>query len=194
MIFGLKFKSILCLNDNHMKTIALISAIILTISVSCKKVQDLLRFNMNHSVEFVIPGNGIIGNVLSIVSPDITTNSEETFSSEGTRGDLVKEIKLRKASITAIDPPNQNFRFIKSIKVFISFTDGSNERLIAYKDNVPEDIGSYLEMDIDENLLLDAYIKQDKFKLRTEYVQRGVAPNNTTVRCDMTFRVTADPL
>jgi hypothetical protein len=44
------------------------------------------------------------------------------------------------------------------------------------------------------NARLDKYIKADKYKIRTQVTLKETLTKDVTVKADMRFRVTADPL
>lgn len=161
--------------------------------LSCKKIKDLLRFDIDYSTEFTIPGNqNILTNLIAIFSPEVSANTEETFKKEGTSVNLVKEIRIKRVKLTITNPAGQTFQFLKSITVYIAKADGSEAKKIAYKD-VPTTVGNTLDLDVDNSILLDAYIKADKFKIKTEYTIRDTNPD-TKVKTDLTFNVLADPI
>lgn len=161
----------------------------------CKKIKDLLRFDIDYSTSFTIPGNQTIlsGLLPPIFSPEVSANSEQTFKNEGTSANLVKEIKIKKVVLTITSPNGQTFQFLKSVTVYIAKGDGSAVKKIAFKNPVPNNVGNSLELDVDNSVLLDEYIKADKFKIKTEYEIKGTNPT-TDVRADLVFNVLADPL
>ena len=161
----------------------------------CKKVKDLLRFDLSYATAFTIPGNQSIINTLlpPIFSPTVSANSEQTFKNEGTSANLVKEIKMKKVMLTITSPSGQTFQFLKSITVYIAKGDGSSPKRIAYKTEVPSNVGNTLTLDVDQSVLLDEYIKADQFKLKTEYTIKGTNPD-VDVNADLVFNVLADPL
>lgn len=175
-----------------------ILSILLVVSLGlwgCKKIKDLLRFDIDYSTTFTIPGNQTIlsGLLPPIFSPEVSANSEQTFKNEGTSANLVKEIKIKKVVLTITSPNGQTFQFLKSVTVYISKADGSGAKKIAYKTPVPSNAGNTLELDVDNSILIDEYIKADKFKIKTECEIRGTNPT-TDVRADLVFNVLADPL
>jgi alanine dehydrogenase len=128
---------------------------------------------------------------VEIPTPDITTNSDEEFSNNGTRSDLVKEVYLSNLVLSIKSPEDKTFSFLKSIHIYIR-TNDSDEVELAYKDNVNSD-AKFINLDLTHERL-DKYIKADSYKLRTEVSTRETLTQDVTIVVDMSFKVTADPL
>ncbi len=158
---------------------------------SCKKINEMLTFNVNDQTEIVVESNSIYSLPIEIPTPDITTNSDEEFSNNGTRADLVKEVYLSVLKLSIKDPKEKTFSFLKSIHVFIR-TDDSDEIELAYKDDISSELKTFNL--IVTNKRLDKYIKADSYKLRTEVTTKETLTQDVTIVVDMSFKVTADPL
>lgn len=174
------------------RTLAFILMTLISIA-GCKKVKDLLRFPVSFSAEFKIPPGGAIGSVFSTFT-QVPVSVEETYSNEGTRADLVKEVRVSKVDLTIKNPQGENFRFLKSIKVYISLEDGSEELWLAKKDSIETGIGNFLSLDVNKDAILDKYLRAEKYKLKTECVFRKITTEEITIGSDLSFSVVADPL
>lgn len=156
----------------------------------CDKTEELLTFEIKHSTSITV-GNNIVpfDPPTAVPTPDITTNSEQTFSNNNTRKDKVKDIKLKELELSIVDPPSQTFSFLKEIYIYISINP-DNEVMIASRTNIPEDAQSISPETTGKNL--DKYVKAQEYSVRTEVVTREVITDDVTI--DMIFEVTADPL
>lgn len=121
----------------------------------------------------------------------VTSNSKESFENNNTKANLVKDVILKRLTLTITDPATENFNFLKSIKIFIG-TAESDKVLLASLDNVPMGV-SAIEL-VSGNSKLDKYIKASSYTLYTEVSIRSSVAKELTVRADSKFRVTADPL
>lgn len=158
--------------------------------LSCKKINQLLTFDISNSENIKIPASTLIN--VPIISPvPVTASSEESFENNNTKASLVKDVVLKKLTLTITDPATENFNFLKNIKIFIG-TDQNDKILLASLDNVPTDV-STIEL-ISSNSKLDKYIKASSYTLYTEVTLRSNVANELTVRADSKFKVTADPL
>jgi hypothetical protein len=174
-----------------MKITKPIIACLAVLAFACDEVDKLLTFTISHDTIFRVENTFPLNVPLEIATPNITTNSEDSFENNDTRADLVKDIKLDRIDLTAVSPAGRDFNFLKSVKVFIS-TTASNEIALASIDNVPMDVTT-VEL-TPTNAKLDEYVKASSYKLRTEIVTRETLTQDVDVKVSMDFKVTADPL
>lgn len=167
-------------------------ATILAVSLfSCEQLEDLLTFTISDNTTFTIEGVAGAPTPVNVPTPEITSNSSQEFENNNTRADLVKSIKLKELTLTIQSPEDFTFSFLKSLDIFIS-ADGVEETRLAYKEDIPEENTS-IELETTEEKL-DAYIKKDSYSLRFEAVTREAFSGDVTIKADMEYEVTADPL
>ncbi|MCF6184842.1 MAG: hypothetical protein L3J56_09525, partial [Bacteroidales bacterium] len=139
-----------------MKTKVILSLLLIAtvLTFSCKK---LLTFDISDSTTTTVDANILPFQLpVEIPTPDITTNSENEFSQNNTNVDLVKEIILKKLSLTITSPSDKTFSFLKSIEIYIS-ADGEDETKLAWNDNVDSNAKS-IELETTKSAL-DKYVK-----------------------------------
>lgn len=157
---------------------------------SCSVVDQLLTFTISNQTTITIGSGFPIGTAMSIVIPEVTTNSSAEFENNNTKADLVKDVKLTQFTLTITDPTNKTFSFLKSIELYIS-TDSSDEILLASKNDINSTTNTVVL--IPTTAKLDKYIKAPSFNLRTKAVIKETISQDITVKGDMKFKVTADP-
>lgn len=184
------------MNTNKLVLFRSLACLVLlaAISFGCEKLGKLTTFRIHNSTQIVVPKSSAsdLNLVLQLTETNIQSNSSESFKSNNTRAELVKEVVLEKLSLTITSPDTQDFRFLKSIRLFIK-APGLNEVEIASKTDIPEDAGKTIDLNT-TNVKLDEYIKKDSYTIRTEVVTRQVNSENVAINADMTFKVTADVL
>jgi len=153
---------------NYKKYLAIFSALIILISFGCEKADKLTQFEMEYTETVIIPSSTGINLPFNFLTPDISTNAESTFEVNDTRKDMVEEINLIKLDLTHTSPAGGDLGFLKSIKVYISAED-LPEKMIASKEDIPSNVGKYLEIETSNENLKD-YIIKDKFSLRVNTV------------------------
>ena len=167
-------------------------------TTSCKKILNLLTFQINDSTTFQVPATGPAPGPLPnpvLTLPGITVNStaSSTYQSNGTASDYVQDVTLDRLALTVTDPAGQNFDFIKSISISIS-TDaaGTSKVLLASLNPVPTG-QTTIELKPAGNKL-DAFLRGGSYTLFTtvEFTQLGLR-NATTIRADSRFNVKANP-
>lgn len=174
-----------------MKIKILSCVLVLMAMIGCEVIEEILTFNIRHQSTFRIDSVLPIDSTVDIPLPEITTNAVQSFENNHTREDRVKDIRLQELKIRILDPEDETFRFLKSIRIYIS-TDQLGETELAYLDNIDTDADEITLIPLPKKL--DDYIKAPAYRLRTEIVTRGVPKTPIELQADMKFRVTADPL
>lgn len=166
-------------------------AVVMLLVSSCDEVDKLLTFTINHDVTFQVESSSPLNLPIEIVTPDVATNSSQTFENNNTRANLVKDVKLQEIKLTVTNPAGKTFSFLKSIKLYIS-TDQNNEIELASQDNIPTTATTITLVPTQQKL--DAYIKASSYKLRTTVITRETLTQTIDIRSDLKFKVTAAPL
>src|SRR5687768_2509514 len=121
----------------------------------CEKLRELLTFEISNSANIEIPATGLLNS--PFVSPvAVPVSSQQTFANNNTTAELVKDVRLTKLTLTIVDPSNENFDFLKSIRIYIG-TSEDDKVPLAYLNTVPTGVSS-IEL-VSENTQLDQYIK-----------------------------------
>ena len=159
----------------------------------CKKLKDLLTFDMSYSKEFTIPGSiaGADFNA-TIPNPEISTNSTSTFDAKKTASNLVKTITLKEMKLQITAPTDSSYYFLELVEVYIS-ANGVAETKIASKTNIPASPGGTITLDPSGANLMD-YLKKDKFSIRVRIKMDQTTTITYTNKASMIFEVSADPL
>lgn len=172
-----------------MKKIAVLFAVFLL--THCKEVDELLTFTIANQVTLTVPSNSPLNLPVELATPDVTTNSSQTFANNNTEASLVKDIKLQELKLTIETPNGKTFSFLKSIEVYIS-TTSSNEILLASLTDIPSSATSISLIPTQQKL--DVYAKASSYKLRTAIITRESLTQSVDLKADLKFKVTAAPL
>lgn len=180
---------------NKVKLVAAFSIVfgILLSTSACKKViEDLLTFNIDYSSSFTVPSAIGVNTPFNVPAPSVQTNASQKFQNNGTSKDKVKNIILKKPTLTITDPSQANFSMFKSIKLYIS-ASGQPKKLLAESGEISTSAGKTLTLTPTSDNL-DNYVKQDEFEVEAEVIMREAPLYEIDFRADMTFQVTANPL
>jgi len=126
----------------------------------CKQIDKLTQFDMDYDETVTLPSTIGINVPFNMFTPDITTNSEETFEINDTRKDLIEEITLKEMTMEVTSPENGDFSFLKSIEVYIS-ADDLDEIKIAWNTDVGSNPGKKITLETSAEDLKE-YIKKDR--------------------------------
>ncbi|MEJ6617415.1 MAG: hypothetical protein QNL61_10955 [Crocinitomicaceae bacterium] len=167
----------------------IIGLAIFVLSNSCKKIDELTKFEMEYDATVVIPSSSGINLPFNIYSPSVSSNAEATFEINDTRKDLIEEILL-KEMVLRVDAPNGgDFGFLESVEIFINAQD-LDELKIAWYYNVPDSQGSTLDIFTTAEDLKE-YIKKDNFTLRVNTVTDEILTSDYHINIFSRFFVDA---
>ena len=172
----------------HMKRIILFILISISIN-SCKKVDEFTQFNIDYTVNLAFNSSLPIAVPVDISIPPQETNSSTTFESNDTRKDKIEQINLTKMYLQITSPPSEDFSFLDEVEIFIK-ANGLSEISLAFKKDISNSIGNYLELTVNGNDFKE-YIKKDSFEIRVRAVFDEQVLNDTNVKCYMRFFVDA---
>lgn len=165
---------------------------LLVLGSSCKKIANLLSFQVSDSSTFTIPAMSVVpGVTLSLPGVSVNSTSQSTYQNNNTSAQYVQDVTLDKLTLTVTNPSTQNFDFLKSISIYIA-TDatGSNKVLLASLSPVPTGQTS-ISLNPAGNKL-DMYLKASSYTLFTQAEVAQLLPQNTDVRADSRFTVHAN--
>lgn len=166
-------------------------ALVALILSQCKEVDKLLTFTISNQVTITVPANSPLNLPVELATPDVTTNSSQSFANNNTEASLVKDVKLQELKLSIQTPAGKTFSFLKSIQIYISTTQ-SNEILLASLDDIPTGVTSITLIPTNEKL--DVYAKASSYKLRTAIITRETLTQAVDMKVDLKFKVTAAPL
>ena len=157
----------------------------------CKKIEDLLTFQVNDSSSFVVPASSLLTTtVLSLPVATVNSSSSGAYSANNTNADHVQDVTLDRLALTVTDPAGQNFDFLKSVKIYIaSDNSGTNKTLLASLSPVPT--GQTTINLMPSGAKLDVYLRSGSYSLFTDIEMAQSVRQNTTIRADSRFNVKA---
>ncbi|MEI9921864.1 MAG: hypothetical protein WDO14_24195 [Bacteroidota bacterium] len=177
-----------------MKALSLIIVVGLVLMTSaCKKVDEIVdsftHFSFEADYVVKVPATPVTAVPVEILTPDIATHSDVLFSANKTRADLVEEIELTGLTLSVKDPEGGNLKFLKSVNI-LAKAEGLPEVRVAYKDNVPDDVGATLALDV-TSVDLTEYFKKDTYQLKITVTTDQVVTEDYSVNSHAVFFVDA---
>ena len=163
----------------------LATALLLT---GCGTVQSIIKSSFPYTANLVIPASSKSNTTISATSA--ASSFDEIFGNQD-GNNYIKDVRIASARLTAINPNDKSMGMFKSVKVFISNGD-SGEVMVASRNDVSENIGSYLVLDIDNSRFVDKYIRGSNLRIRMEYVLRNELTTDVSVRTSLSFSSSPD--
>ena len=172
-----------------MKRILLSLSILIFAVCGCKIIDELTHFDVDYNYTFTLLSFGGLNPNLDIGASNIENSTESTFENNDTRKDLVERATLKKFNVKIVDPVNGNFSFVDKVEIFIN-TEVLDEKLIAWKNNIPNDIGNTLELETISNNL-KKYLTSDEIGIRLKTTSSTPLTEDITIDLKATVEVDA---
>lgn len=151
-----------------------------------------VEFDMDFVSQVEVPASSGLNLPFDLFTPEVETDSEAKFGVNNTKKELVESVMLTSMNLTITSPSSQRFDFLDEITVYIK-ADGLDEIQIAYAENIPDNIGTELELTVTGNNLKD-YIAKDDFTLRVNTITDKTINEKVKIDVDSKFHVIADVL
>ncbi len=176
---------------NKIKLLLLLTiSLSLTFTSACTKLLETIDFGFNIRGDFPVPANIPASIPYDLPSFPIQHNIAKEFEDQGTKADLVKEIRLEYLKLRVDEPIGGDFSFLKDIEIRLK-KDGVGEKLVAWKYNVSDAVGQELNLDVTPDVL-DTYLKSDNFEMKIKVVTDKVNSEQFKVSYDLRTKVKAN--
>ncbi|MBB2146408.1 hypothetical protein GM921_12980 [Pedobacter sp. LMG 31464] len=166
-----------------MKKIILPFIVLVVLISGCATVQSIIKSTFPYTATLVIP-TGTKSGVVQITTSTASSIDQIFGNQSGT--DYIKEVRVASVKLDASNPSNQNLGMFKSVKVFLVNGSGA-EVMVASRNDVSENIGNNLVLDIDNSRFVDEYIKGSNLRVRMEYTLRNSLTSDVSVRAAINF-------
>ncbi|MFA6275447.1 MAG: hypothetical protein WC622_01785 [Pedobacter sp.] len=163
------------------KIILPLIALVVLIS-SCATVQSIIKSTFPYTATLVIPA-GTKNNVVQVTTSTASSFDQIFGNQSGT--DYIRDVRVTSVRLDASNPSSQNLGIFKSVKLFLG--NGSSEVMVASRNDVSENIGNNLVLDIDNSRFVDEYIKGSNLRMRMEYTLRNSLTSDVSVRAAINF-------
>ena len=156
-----------------------LSAIVATATLaSCSTVSSILQNTFPYNATVLVTSGSPANTTLSSVSAAQSIN-QLTGS-----GANVKDIRVSNATFSVNS--NASVGLFKSVKVYLS-NNGSNEILVASREDIPDNVGNSLALDVKTNSTLDNMMKSGSVQQRLVYVLKKSPTSDISVKTSVGF-------
>lgn len=157
---------------------------ILTVFVSsCATLQSIVKSTFPYTSTLVIPASSQTGRTFSATST--ASSIDQIFTGSGSNTSQISQVRMATAKIEAVSPASQNLGIFKSVKVYLM--NGSNEVLVASRNDISSTVGSSLVLDIENSRFIDEYLKSGSVRVRMDYVLQSGLSVDLSVRASLGF-------
>lgn len=162
-----------------MKNFVISALATVAITASCSTVSNIMQNTFPYSTTFVVTQGSPGGTQLSSVGVGTSINQLTGATAN------VRDIRASTANVS-ITAGNQGMGLFKSIQVYLS--SGGQEFLVASRDNISDNIGNTLSLDVNSNQILDQVMKSGgTVQQRIVYVLKSSPGSDLTLRSSINF-------
>lgn len=162
-----------------MKNIFITAVVATATLVSCSTVSSVLQNTLPYNSNFVVTQGSPANTQLSAVGAGTSLNQIANVSNN------VKDIRASTATMT-VTSGAQGMGVFQSVRVYIS--SGNNEVLVASRDNIADNIGNSLSLDVNNNQIFDNVMKSgNAIQQRVVYILKSPPTADMSVRSSLTF-------
>ncbi|UOE41405.1 hypothetical protein MTP09_01800 [Chryseobacterium suipulveris] len=156
-----------------------LSAVVATATLaSCSTVSSILQNTFPYNATVLVTSGSPANTTLSAVS---TAQSINQITGAGAN---VKDIRVSNATMSVSSGASMGI--FKSVKVYLS-NNSSNEVLVASRENIPDNVGTSLALDLNSTSTLDHIMKTGSVQQRIVYVLKQSPTTDVTVRTSIGF-------
>ena len=148
---------------------------------NCGMFQTIIKSSFPYTTTLVIPSSSKVGKEYSVTS--MANSFDQNFSKSGNNGDRISEVRIVSAKLQSIDPSDYNIGNWVSARIYMSKSDGSGEVLVATRNDITENVGNSIVLDINNGEFLDDLVRLSDIRVRLVYKLR------TTVNTDVSLHV-----
>lgn len=161
-----------------MKNVMLSSAVVAFALASCSTVSSILQNTFPYNASVLVAAGSPANTSLSTVA---VAQSINQITGAGAN---VRNIRASNATLSVNS--NTSIGIFKSVKVYLS-NNGSNEVLVASRENIPDNVGSTLALDLNSSSSLDHIFKSGLVQQRIVYVLKQSPTSDVTLKSSVGF-------
>jgi hypothetical protein len=167
----------------------LILPLFLAIVSSCATVQSIIKSTFPYTSTLTILAGAKAD--VSLTATSTASSFDEIFGNKnGT--EYIRDVRVASVKLDASNPTSQSLGIFKSVKLYVVNGSGA-EVMVASRNDISENIGNNLVLDIDNSRLIDEYIKGSNLRVRMEYVLRNSLTSDVSIRAAINFSSSPNP-
>src|ERR1700745_148610 len=124
----------------------------------CAMYQSMIKSSFPYTSTLTVLATAQPGNEYSAIS---TANSfDQNFSKKGNDADRITLVRVVSAKLMSVEPTDYNIGNLTSVKIYLSKDNGTDEMLVAQRDDIGQNVGNNIALDIDNSKFLDQLVRE----------------------------------
>jgi hypothetical protein len=154
--------------------------IIITVVSGCAMYQSIVKSSFPYTSTLTISSAAQPGTETWAVN--MANSFDQNFARKGNDADKITLVRVINAKLMATNPADYNIGNISSVKIYLSKEDGSDEVLIAQRDNISETAGNEVALITDNSKFLDQLVRERNIRVRMMYKVRQSVNRDVNVQ------------
>lgn len=136
----------------------------------CAMYQSIVKSSFPYTSTLTVPASAQPGTEYSAINT--ATSFDQNFSKNGNTADRITLVRATSAKLMAVDPTDYNIGNLSSVKIYLSKENGSEEVLVAQRNDIGPNVGNNITLDIDNSKFLDQLVREPSIRVRMVYKVR----------------------
>ena len=155
-----------------------LSAFVATAIASCSTVSSIMQNTFPYSTSVIVTSGSPANTTLSAVGAGTSINQITGATAN------VKDIRVANANVS-ITSGDQGMGVFKSVKVYL--VSGSNEVMVGSRENIADNVGTSLSLDVNSSKILDNVMKSGSVQQKVVYELKSAPTSDMTLKTTMNF-------
>ena len=161
------------------KKVLFIALILASVMCSCAMMQSIVKSTFPYTANLVVGKSSPVGAEESVTA--MATSFDQDFTKSGNNANRVSEVRVISAKLQSREPSDFNIGNLKTVKIYMSEPDGSDEVLVASRNDITKEVGNSIVLDVDNSEFLDKLIREPQIKIRMAYKLRNKIDTTATL-------------
>ena len=156
---------------------------------NCKLIDGWTQFEVDYSSTATLPQDLDINKSEDVYPSAIEANLKAKVENEGSSMDKVESVELTDLNLRITSPAGKDFKFLNSVALYMN-AEGLDEIKVAWKDEIPANVGDALSLSTSSADLTDYLVKEVVTLRLNTVLNQGIA-QDYQIGIDVTFLVDA---
>ena len=146
----------------------------------CGMFESIVKSTFPYTTTLTVRASSQVGRADTAFS--MATSYDQDFTRDGNSANHIGEVRIVSAKLRAVEPADFNIGNLQSVAFYMSRHDGTDEVLVASRNDITADEGNMITLDVDNSNFLDRLIRQPDVRIRMVYKLRNKIKTDANLR------------
>ena len=153
-----------------MKRFLVFLSILTTVISGCAMYQSIVKSSFPYTSSLTVTAATQPGTEASAVN--MANSFDQNFAKKGNDADKITLVRVITARLRSTDPTDYNIGNLSSVIIYLSREDGSDEVLVAQREEISANAGNEITLATDNSKFLDQLVRERSIRVRMMYKVR----------------------